>query len=108
MTQWYHAQGGQRFGPMSFDDLKRLAAEGKLQAGDLVFQTGTTSWVSASTVPGLFEQPAVNVAEVEPLPEDEPPPVPEDSAREELPLPLRLWHSLSWHVNRMPISRLEE
>ncbi|MCU0728153.1 MAG: GYF domain-containing protein [Planctomycetes bacterium] len=54
MTQWYCAVGGQKFGPMPFEDLSRWAAEGRLSDRDLVWGEGMAEWVAAGSVAGLF------------------------------------------------------
>ncbi|MFO0899987.1 MAG: GYF domain-containing protein [Pirellulales bacterium] len=51
-TWYYGAQGVER-GPVEWLDLKRMAALGQLQPGDLVWTEGMDSWVPAEQVPGL-------------------------------------------------------
>ena len=51
---YYYLHGGERFGPVSFEQLKELAAAGKLAPDDSVWQEGMRNWVRASTVPDLF------------------------------------------------------
>jgi hypothetical protein len=51
---WYYAHNGQAVGPVTFDELQRMAATGQLQPADLVLQAGTQDWLTASTVAGLF------------------------------------------------------
>jgi hypothetical protein len=53
MTQWYCAVGGQKYGPMPFENLATWAAEGRLSAGDLVWGEGMADWVPAASVEGL-------------------------------------------------------
>jgi TM2 domain-containing membrane protein YozV len=53
-AEWYYAKGQQQIGPVSEADLKSLASDGTLAAGDLVWKTGMTDWVPARQVPGLF------------------------------------------------------
>ena len=52
--QWYYASGGNRLGPVPFAQLRQLAAGGRLQPTDLVWQAGTPNWVPASSVASLF------------------------------------------------------
>src|SRR5439155_20313534 len=40
--------GGERLGPLSYAELDGLAAHGRLQPEDLVWQSGTPDWVPAS------------------------------------------------------------
>lgn len=51
---WYFSHQGQIHGPFTSEQLKREAAEGRLEAGDLVQQQGMTKWVMAKSVKGLF------------------------------------------------------
>jgi hypothetical protein len=53
-VNYYYARGGQQFGPAPFEELRRLAAAGRLAPADSVWREGTPNWVPASTVPGLF------------------------------------------------------
>lgn len=64
MDKWYYSWNGEKLGPISLDELKRLVEEGTLEAGDLVWTKGMAEW-----------QPARNVPEL-PFP-DEPPPLPD-------------------------------
>jgi hypothetical protein len=56
-SQWYLIQGDQDFGPLTSDELKGLAAEGRIGPRDLVRKEGTTRWVTASAVQGLLSPP---------------------------------------------------
>lgn len=38
--EWYFNAGGEQGGPVTWDDLKRLAVERKLANGDLVWSEG--------------------------------------------------------------------
>jgi hypothetical protein len=51
---WQYARNGVQQGPVSFEQLRQLAAQGAVQHGDLVWQAGTAQWVAAASVPGLF------------------------------------------------------
>ena len=55
--QWYYAQEGQRRGPISEDELKRLASSGQLKATDKVWTKGITAWQPASEIEGLIPPP---------------------------------------------------
>jgi TM2 domain-containing membrane protein YozV len=52
---WFYSQNGQQAGPVMFVALQSLAASGKLQPGDLIWQQGMPNWAPASTVQGLFQ-----------------------------------------------------
>jgi hypothetical protein len=56
---WYYLRGDRPEGPVTWTDLKHLAATGALDPQDLVFATGTPEWVEAGTVPELL--PAARV-----------------------------------------------
>lgn len=51
--QWFYALDQQRLGPVSFLILQQFAASGQLKPSDLVWTTGMSEWVPASTVAGL-------------------------------------------------------
>ena len=69
MSQWYYAVDGNRQGPVSAEQLKRLAASGQLKPTDIVWKEGLTEWTKASSVKGLFVEP--------PKVGSTPPPIPE-------------------------------
>lgn len=67
--QWYYAQAGQKYGPVSSAKLKDLAASGQLGSSDLVWKDGMAKWAPANKVKGLFPEttggpPPVPVAAV--------------------------------------------
>lgn len=51
--QWYYAKQGQRFGPISFENLKQLGVSGKITSTDLIWRTGMANWTPAGKVEGL-------------------------------------------------------
>src|SRR5262249_56464077 len=51
---WYYAQNGQQYGPIPGSQLQQLAAAGRLQPGDLVWQEGMPHWTPASSVTNLI------------------------------------------------------
>ena len=53
-VDWYYARGDSQNGPISPQELRRLAGAGKLAPDDLVWRDGMEDWVSARTVQGLF------------------------------------------------------
>lgn len=58
--QWFFSSGGERFGPVGFDELLEMAREGKLDPrNDLVWSAGFDDWEPAGHVEGLFERRAV-------------------------------------------------
>jgi hypothetical protein len=52
--EWYYTTGGQQAGPVSWDDLRSLAAQRKLAPGDHVWNDGMPEWAEARTVANLF------------------------------------------------------
>ncbi len=54
---WRYKRDGQEFGPVTPDDLKLLADSKRLQPTDLVSKDGTTKWMPARSVRGLFDAP---------------------------------------------------
>ena len=53
-SQWYYTNQGQQCGPVASDQLKQLAAAGRLQPSDLVWKQGMPQWSAASHISGLF------------------------------------------------------
>jgi uncharacterized RDD family membrane protein YckC len=48
MTKWYYLDGGATGGPVDDDELRRLAAIGRLQPGSHVTPVGATQWFTAA------------------------------------------------------------
>jgi hypothetical protein len=66
--EWYFSGAAdENHGPVSFHDLQRAAADGKVLPSTLVWKDGMDDWVDAKAVKGLFTQPAVAAPEI-PLP----------------------------------------
>lgn len=53
---WYCRVIGFEFGPMSWDDLMRMAQRTNLGRKDLVRQGDRGAWVMAESVPNLFSE----------------------------------------------------
>lgn len=49
MADWYYARNNQQVGPVSDADMQRLAEEGQLRPGDLVWRDGLAEWVPAES-----------------------------------------------------------
>ena len=84
--QWYYTSDGQtNVGPVTTDELRRLARTGKLAPTDMVQMAGVPKWVPAAKVKGLFdaEPPAGRETHsvVPPADERQSPPVPTPSPR---------------------------
>jgi len=57
--QWYIGRNDKRTGPFTPDQLRQMAASGRVQPTDLVWKQGMTQWAAASTIKGLFSIPGV-------------------------------------------------
>jgi predicted Zn finger-like uncharacterized protein len=68
--QWYYQDGAKQRGPVSWAELKRMAADGDLSPEDLVWGEGMPAWIEARLIPKLF-----------PREEDDGPPEPAPSRR---------------------------
>jgi hypothetical protein len=56
--EWFYSVGDTRQGPVTEDELKRLAAEGTLKPSDLVWKDGMPDWVEARAIDALFPRAA--------------------------------------------------
>jgi hypothetical protein len=71
-AEWFYSTNKQQMGPVSWDELRRLAASGTLQRDDLVWSEGMAEWIKAERQAGLFTSAAAAVRAEAPEP---PPPV---------------------------------
>lgn len=53
-TEWYYAKNGKQHGPVSPQELKRLANDGTLLSPDLVWKEGMDDWTPAGQIKGLL------------------------------------------------------
>jgi hypothetical protein len=53
-SEWYYAEGGERQGPITFEQLQDLANSDKLQPTDLVWRKRMKDWQPTKTVEGLM------------------------------------------------------
>jgi hypothetical protein len=67
-NEWHYTKNGQRFGPVSGQQLKELAAKGGIGPDDLVWKEGMPQWVPASKIKGLLPSSAPNATEPPPVP----------------------------------------
>lgn len=51
---WHYALGKRKLGPFSLDEMKAMAADGRLQPEDMVLPPGAARWVVADTLPDSF------------------------------------------------------
>jgi hypothetical protein len=52
--QWFYEEGGKQRGPVSWAELKRMAADGELSPEDRVWGEGMAAWKEARLIPNLF------------------------------------------------------
>ena len=55
MSQWHCTINGQKYGPVSEEELKLWITQGRVRAVDLVWTDGMTQWQAAGSVPALSE-----------------------------------------------------
>lgn len=61
---WFYSQKGERFGPVTFTELKTLAAGTELSPrNDVVWTHGMADWAPAGQIDGLFERRLEGVAQ---------------------------------------------
>jgi hypothetical protein len=66
---WFYARGGIHQGPVSYLDLRRMAAQGEIGPETLVWKSGMPSWVECNRFPDLtFSGPAMASAAAVPPP----------------------------------------
>jgi hypothetical protein len=59
--QWFYNRNGQKSGPVTLGDLRRLAANGGLSPEDQIWKEGMISWSPASSVKALFGATSANI-----------------------------------------------
>lgn len=104
--EWYYVQSGERKGPVSFDRLKVIAANGWLAPDDLVWRAGMADWKPAKLAGGLFGTPIASVLTrtiaglrepaVPASPDATPPSVPEKKALPAKRVPRRISPDIDW------------
>jgi hypothetical protein len=55
--EWYVLKGERKFGPMTIEALRAMAATGQIKAETLLWHTGMAEWSAASTIPGIVSPP---------------------------------------------------
>ena len=56
--KWHYSKGSQRLGPVTEEEIRRLATGGQLQATDFVWKKGMGQWAKANTIEGLLPSAA--------------------------------------------------
>jgi hypothetical protein len=54
-SRWYYTFGGKKVGPVSWTQLHRQASGGHLRSADMILLDGAAKWVSAGSLPDLFQ-----------------------------------------------------
>jgi len=94
--EWHYSKGDQRLGPISTDELKAMASDGRLSPDDMIWKKGMPEWAPASSAKGLFPAdagpPPLPSSKSARPPYEVPPPLPEKSADQS---PSRLRRSAS-------------
>ena len=57
-STWYCGGHGPTAGPLSWEDLRRLALRGQLYSTDLIWRPGEAPWLAASALPDLYSPAA--------------------------------------------------
>ena len=55
MSEWYHARGGERHGPVSLEEMQRLVREGLLGPDELAWRSGLPDWRPIRELPELHD-----------------------------------------------------
>ncbi|NJM38590.1 MAG: DUF4339 domain-containing protein [Akkermansiaceae bacterium] len=56
---WFYSRNGERLGPATFDELRQMAANGRLNPRlDLAWKNGMNEWIPTGEIKGLFERVA--------------------------------------------------
>ncbi len=66
--EWFYVKDKQKKGPVSFAQLRDLVQHGHIARADMLLQGGTTKWLTAETVNGLFPEAPVEGEAPEPPP----------------------------------------
>ncbi len=67
-ANWFYAHDRKKVGPVSWAQLRHLAAAGQLRPGDMVLADGAARWTQAAAVDGLFPPLAIPVTLASSLP----------------------------------------
>lgn len=55
-TEWYYLINGEKYGPVSSSELKKLAVNKKITPEDLIWKAGLVNWVAAKSIKQLFDK----------------------------------------------------
>jgi uncharacterized protein (TIGR00266 family) len=68
MIEWFYAQNGQQYGPVTTQELQAMAADGRLSPTDPVWKEGLADWTPAARVQGLFQKKGTQALSAAPPP----------------------------------------
>lgn len=61
MPEFHYVKQGKQSGPVTREELQRMAAAGELDRADTVWTQGMTTWSQAGSVEGIFPAPTVRL-----------------------------------------------
>lgn len=67
-NQWYYTRDGEKLGPVSDSDLRKLAADGSLKPDDQIWKEGMDGWRNAGATKGLFTETKKTPPPIPPVP----------------------------------------
>ena len=70
---WHYTVGDDQFGPVTSDELKKLAEAGKVNPTDQVWKEGMDDWMPASKMQGMFSGKPADAPKIEEMPSGSPP-----------------------------------
>jgi hypothetical protein len=53
-SSWFYARGGTHHGPVTYEELRRMAARGEIGAETLLWKSGMADWVACRSFPDLL------------------------------------------------------
>ena len=71
-NSWHYTVNGRQHGPVTWEELWRLAQQDQVRPTDLVWQEGMANWVKAKTIPSLISGPKARTRTDEDEVEDRP------------------------------------
>src|SRR4051794_38670835 len=52
-SSWFYARGGTHHGPVTYEDLRRMVAQGEISTETLLWKSGMADWVACRSFPDL-------------------------------------------------------
>lgn len=66
MAEWYYVIEGKEHGPVSTEQLKEMARDGRLKPDDLLWREGMKEWLPAAGAKGLFHSTTLPISRAAP------------------------------------------